>query len=136
MDGIKVNYEPWALLDTISLDRKLVYETAFDGIVKIYFLRSNDLMINDKLTGKFFGDFIHYANCGVFLRMFEDKTSWPRTKLIYLDFAECYFVEIKATNSSWLVWHGSDFGNGKHVIEISPGEKIEYQIQSIDTGTI
>lgn len=46
MDDIKVNYEPWALLDTISLDRKLVYETAFDGIVKIYFLRSNDLMIN------------------------------------------------------------------------------------------
>ena len=121
-------YESWASLDSVSLNRKLVYETAFDGVVKVYFLKSNDPIIDSILEGKFFGDFIHYANCGVFLRMFENKTSWPKTKLVYIDFVEHYFVEIEATNSSWNVWQGRDLGYGKHSIEISPSEKIEYQI--------
>jgi hypothetical protein len=123
-------YECWVSLDSVSLDRKLVNETAFDGIVKIYSLKSNDSVISSKLENNFFGDFIHYANCGVFLRMFESKTSWPITKLVYLDFVTYDFIEIKTTNSSWNKWYGSDLGYGKHLIEISPTEKIEYQIQS------
>ena len=124
-------YDLWASFDTIFLYRKLVYETAFDGIVKIFSLKSNDPIIDLKLAGKYFGDFIHNASSGIFLRMFESKTSWPRTSLIYLDFAEYYFDEIIVTNSSWNVWKGSDFGNGEHLIEISPTEKIEYKISGV-----
>lgn len=122
-------YEPWISVDNTFLDRRLVYETAFDGIVKIYTLKSNDPAITNKLDGDFFGDFIHYANHGVFLRMFESKVSWPKTKLVYVDFEECYLIEITETDSSWNTWQGRDLGHGKHIIEISPTEKIEYQIK-------
>jgi hypothetical protein len=124
-------YEPWTSLDTTFLSRKLVYETAFDGIVKIYFLKSNDSKVNLKLDGKYFGDFIHHANCGIFLRMFENKTSWPKTSLVYIDFAEYYLDEISVTKSSWNVWKGNDLGYGKHLIEISPTETVEYKIRGV-----
>jgi hypothetical protein len=50
----------------IQLERKLENETAFDGIVKIYSLKSNISELNKLLLNKYFGDFIHYSESGVF----------------------------------------------------------------------
>ena len=123
-------YKPWVTLTLVTLERKLENETAFDGIVKIYSLRSNSQKVNNLLENKVFGDFIHPSNTGAFLRMFINKASWPKTKLIYIDFNTPSLKEIKETNSSWNIWMGVDLGYGKHSIEISPTEKIEYQISS------
>ncbi len=123
-------YKAWTTLTLVTLERKLENETAFDGIVKIYSLRSDDQKVNQLLKNKFFGDFIHCTTTGAFLRMFISKTSWPKTKLIYFDFDVPYLTEIKETNSSWNLWKGTDLGYGKHIVEISPTEKIGYQIGS------
>jgi hypothetical protein len=40
----------------IQLERKLENETAFDGIVKIYSLKSNISELNKLLLNKYFGD--------------------------------------------------------------------------------
>lgn len=121
-------YQTWVDLTLVTLERKLENETAFDGVVKIYSLRSNNKKVNQLFENKFFGDFIHFSNTGAFLRLFNSKTSWPNTKLIYMDFDTPSLTEIKQTNSSWNIWTGNNLGYGKHSIEISPTEKIEYQI--------
>jgi len=79
------------------------------------------------LLNKYFGDFIHYSENGIFLRMFENKNSWPKTSLIYINFKNYKLIEIKKTNSSWNVWSAIDLGNQKHSIEIKPTEKIEFE---------
>jgi hypothetical protein len=124
-------YRPWLSINLVKLERKLVNETAFDGIVKIYALRCHDQKINELLEDKYFGDFIHPSNTGIFLRMFISKNSWPITKLIYIDFETASFKELQKTNSSWNVWTGTDLGNDKHSIEISPSEKINVQISEV-----
>lgn len=121
-------YSPWTEHTLLSIERKLENETAFDGVVKIYSLRTSSEIINQILTGKFFGDFIHCSNTGAFLRMFDNENSWPNGYLVYIDFDLATIKEIKKTNSSWTVWKGTDLGNAKHVIDISPTERIEYQI--------
>jgi len=131
---VKLNYDletyiSWITIDnSIIIERRLANETAFDGIVKIYSLKSNNSFLNKAFEDKYFGEFIHIANTGFFLRMFKNKTSWPVADLVYVDYASQYFENIKETNSSWNVWYGQDLGKGKHIIEISPKEKIEYQI--------
>ncbi len=122
-------YAEWAKAGLITFERKLVYETAFDGVVKIYSLRTNNPNLNSKLDGKYFGDFIHYAENGIFLRMFKNKKSWPKTRLIYIDFRNYKFTIIKKTSSSYAYWKSTDLGNGKHLFEIKPTEKIEYEVE-------
>ncbi len=122
-------YEVWTKTNDITFDRKLEYETAFDGIVKIYSLITDNWNLNSKLNGKYFGNFIHFSENGIFLRMFKSKKSWPKTRLVYLNFETEELTIIKKTNSSWNTWYGIDLGNGKHSIEIRPTEKVEYQIE-------
>ena len=43
----------------ITIERKLEYQTAFDGIVKVYSLKSNKKELNQILKDKYFGDFEH-----------------------------------------------------------------------------
>ncbi|MEX0315858.1 MAG: hypothetical protein AB3N18_16890 [Allomuricauda sp.] len=122
-------YTEWTKAGLITFERKLEYETAFDGVVKIYSLKTNNSNLNTNLGGKFFGDFIHYAENGVFLRLFKNKKSWPKTRLIYIDFDYYELKIIKKTSSSYSHWKSTDLGNGKHSFEIRPTEKIEYQIE-------
>lgn len=121
-------YQIWTETNSVTFERKLENETAFDGIVKIYSLKTNVESINQKLEGKLFGDFIYSTGKGIFLRMFENKDSWPKTTLIYFDFVNLKQTEINTNNSSWNIWKGKDLENGKYSIEISPTESIEFQI--------
>ncbi|MBW4362754.1 hypothetical protein [Flavobacterium taihuense] len=120
-------YQIWTEIDSVSFERKLENETAFDGIVKIYSLKTNVENVNQKLEGHFFGNFIYSTENGAFLRMFDNKDSWPKTTLIYLDFINSTVTEINRNNSSWNVWKGKNLENGKYSIEISPTESIEFQ---------
>lgn len=131
---MKLNYETekyseWTKAGLIAFERKLEYETAFDGVVKVYSLRTNNPNLSSKLEGIFFADFIHFAENGVFLRMFKNKKSWPKTRLVYIDFAKYKLKVIKKTSSSYTYWKSTDLGNGKHTFEIKPTEKIEYVIE-------
>jgi hypothetical protein len=118
----------WKQIDSIELERKLENETAFDGIVKIYSLKSNRNELNEILKNKYFGDFFFESQNGIFLRMFDNKNSWPNTTLIYINLNNSKLTEIKKTNSSWNDWFGKDLGNGNYSIEIQPTEKIEFKI--------
>jgi len=119
-------YEFWVALMSTNFERKLENETAFDGIVKIYSLTSNNSKLNQLLVGKLFGDFIFPSDTGIFLRTFKNKSSWPNTKLIHIDLDNYSLDEIIDTNSSWNVWTGNNLGYGKFSINISPTEAIEY----------
>lgn len=124
-------YKPWTSLPLLTLERKLENEDAFDGIVKIYSLRSSSEKVNVLVMNKSFGDFIHASNTGAFFRIFNNKASWPKTKLVYIDFDIPSLTLLKETNSSWLKWRGIDLGNGRHSIEISPNEIFEFRISEI-----
>ena len=131
---MKLNYETeqyteWTKAGLITIERKLKYETAFDGVVKVYSLKTNNPNMNSILDGKYFADFLHFAENGIFLRMFKSKTSWPKTRLIYIDFRNYKLVVIKKTSSSYTFWKSTDLGNGKHTFELKPTEKIEYEIK-------
>ncbi len=119
-------YEFWASRISTNFERKLENETAFDGVVKIYSLRSNNSELNKLLAGKLFGDFIFPSDTGIFLRTFNSKSSWPNTKLIHIDLDNYSLNEIINTNSSWVLWTGENLGYGKYSINISPTEKIDY----------
>ncbi|MCD9854877.1 hypothetical protein LUD75_09185 [Epilithonimonas sp. JDS] len=120
-------YKTWKKLNFITFERKLENETAFDGIVKVYSLKCSLESICLKLNGKFFGEFNHSTESGIFLRMFATKDSWPKSTLIYIDFINSTLTEIDSNNSSWLVWKVKDLESGKYSIEISPTERIEFQ---------
>jgi hypothetical protein len=119
-------YEFWTSLKSINFERKLENETAFDGVVKIYSLKSNDNKLNTLLNSKYFGEFIFPSDTGIFLRMFKSKSSWPHTKLIHIELGNYSLDEVIDTNSSWDIWTGNDLGYGKFTINISPTEKVEY----------
>ena|SRR5690606_22881497 len=121
------NFRFWIEVNSIRFERKLENETAFDGIVKIYSLKTNNQILNKILEKKVFGDFFCATSHGIFLRMFRNKDSWPKTTLVYIDFMSMTFKEIQKTKSSWDVWTGYDLGNEKYSIAISPTETIEYQ---------
>jgi hypothetical protein len=130
---MKQNYDTelfklWTDVYCITFERKLENETAFDGIVKIYSLKSNNEEINKELNGYFFGDFFYEVEYGIFLRMFENKDSWPKTSLVYLDLIDRKLVQINSNNSSWTNWKGNDLGNRRYLIKISPSENIEFQL--------
>ena len=126
-------YQLWTNTNSITFQRKLVYETAFDGIVKIYALRTNLESINKKLVGNFFGEFSLPTEKGIFLRMFENIESWPKTSLVYLDFKKSTVTEINKNKSSWNIWKGQKLENGKYSIEITPEKSIECEIIYDDT---
>ena len=121
------HYNLFEEINFISFEKKLENETAFDGIVKIYSLKTNNETVNRNLKGKFFGDFFFKTENGVFLRMFENKDSWPKSTLIFLNLNSFDVKLINQNKSSWNIWNGKDLGNGKYSIEISPTENVEFQ---------
>jgi hypothetical protein len=120
-------YEYWAQFKLVSFKRKLENETAFDGIVKIYSLKTVNEDLNQLLNGRFFGDFNYPAEDGVFLRMFDNKDSWPKTSLIYLNVKSFSMEYLNHNSSSWNVWVGNKLENGFYSIEISPNEILKFR---------
>jgi hypothetical protein len=124
-------YNNWKEDQNILFQRKLENETAFDGIVKIYSLKTSSKQLNEILVNKFFGDFYYSTPSGVFLRMFENKDSWPNTTLVFLDFKNVSLEKILKTKSSWNVWTAKDLGKSKYLIAISPKENVEFTVTNI-----
>ena len=120
-------YNSWQQHNNITFQRKLENETAFDGIVKIYSVKTNSEKINKLLEKKFYGNFFHPTKSGVFLREFGNKHSWPITTLVFIDLIKFTSATILKTRSSWNVWTARNLGDEKYSIAISPVENIEYQ---------
>jgi hypothetical protein len=119
-------YKFWVNFWFTTFERKVQKETAFDGIVKIYSLKSDNDQLNKLIKDKLFGDFIFPSDRGIFLRMFKSKSSWPNSKLIHIDLEKYIVDEIVETSSSWNLWTGNNLGYGRFAINISPKEMIEY----------
>ena len=51
-------FTEWEIINSVVISRKLENETCFDGIVKIYSLKTNQKEINKVLENKYFGGFI------------------------------------------------------------------------------
>jgi hypothetical protein len=104
-EGFPVNkFVNWFDLDDLAFERKLVYSTGFDLMIKIFEIKTNDEKINELLADKYFGDFYFQTNNGIFLRKFKFKKSWPKTRLVYLDLIGIQLIEKLRTKSSHLDW--------------------------------
>lgn len=121
------DFEEWENFHGITFFRKLELETAFDGIVKVYSLKTDDDKTNELLKGLFFHRFAFQTESGVLLRQFQDKKSWPKTKLVHLNLELHKLKVIKETNSSYDTWTVDYLGDDKLLIGISPNEQIEYE---------
>jgi hypothetical protein len=71
-------YNILTMANDIAFDRKLEYETSFDGVVKISRLKTANQNLNSQLNRKNYRGFFHFAQNGVFLRMFNCTASLPR----------------------------------------------------------
>jgi hypothetical protein len=120
-------FQEWDVFNGVKFYRKLEYETAFDGIVKIYSLNTDNPQINKLLEGLFFHRFVYPTKSGLFLRQFKSKKSWPRTRLVFLNFSSIDLSIITKTKSSYDNWTVNELGAGKYLIKMSPDEKVEYE---------
>ena len=120
-------YKTWMKVNSITFERKLENETAFDGIVKIYSLKCSLESVSQMLNGNFFGEFSYSTETGILLRMFTTKYSWPKSTLIYIDLINFKLTEIDSNNSSWLFWKVKDLKCGKYSVQISPSQIIQFQ---------
>lgn len=128
-DYSKLEYEFWSEVNGVTLERKLAYETAFDGVVKIYTIRTNNEKINQLLEAQYFGEFGYPTSKGMLLRKFKSKTSWPKTRVVHLNLETTELTEIKRTKSSWDNWTAKKLSETKYEISISPSESVELEIK-------
>ncbi|MEP4531625.1 MAG: hypothetical protein ABJ004_00975 [Cyclobacteriaceae bacterium] len=127
-DYSKTTYELWSEVNGVTFERKLAYETAFDGVVKIYTLRTNNEQVNKLLEGHYFGEFGYPTSKGMLLRKFKSKTSWPKTRIVHLNLVTNELTEIKRTNSSWNIWTAKKLDELNYSVSISPTETVELEI--------
>ncbi len=127
LDYDKEKYQEWDVFNGVKFYRKLEYETAFDGIVKIYSIKTDNSQINTLLNGLFFHRFAYPTKSGVLLRQFKSKKSWPKTRLVILNFLLNELRIITKTKSSYDTWTVNELGTDKYLINLSPDEKIEYE---------
>jgi hypothetical protein len=116
----------WLTTLGVTFKRKLENETAFDGIVKIYSLATNNDKINKTLDGFFFGNFGVATLNGILLRKFRNKDSWPETILAHLNTSTGELKDIKESKSSYENWTASKLSVGKYEIRLSPTETVEF----------
>jgi len=119
-------YHVWELFHGIKFFRKLEYETAFDGIVKIYSLSTENEELNKLLSGKFFHRFAYQTENGLLLRQFKAKKSWPKTRLVFLDFSKKDLVMIAKTNSSYDSWTVK-YDSESYKIIVAPEKYLEFK---------
>ncbi|XOV94264.1 MAG: hypothetical protein ACFHWX_06070 [Bacteroidota bacterium] len=123
------DFEKWFEMNDISFERKLADETAFDGVVKIYELKTNNPRTNELLAGQYFGDFRFLTENGVLLRKFNSKTSWPKTQIVHLNLDRHQLMGLKQTDSSWNVWTAEKISDKRYAVSISPEEKVDLFIR-------
>jgi hypothetical protein len=121
------DFEEWENFKGTTFFRRLEFETAFDGIVKVYSLQTDNDRINELLKGLFFHRFAYQTKSGVLLRQFKDKKSWPKTRLVHLNLDLCNLLVIKKTRSSYDSWTVDNLGEDKLLITLSPNEQIKYE---------
>lgn len=126
IDYTKEPFCEWFQVAGITFFRKLENETAFDGVVKIYSLKTDRDEINQKLKGLFFHDFWHTTSSGVLLRQYNNINSWPKTKLVHLNWQTRKLQLIQKTNSSYNVWPVVELPDGALEVEITPDEKVVF----------
>jgi len=119
-------YNDWEVFHGIKFFRKLEYETAFDGIVKIYSLSTENEEVNKLLSGKFFHRFAYQTENGLLLRQFKAKKSWPKTRLVFLDFSKKDLVMIAKTNSSYDSWTVK-YDKESYKIFVAPEKYLEFK---------
>ena len=111
-------------IELFGIRRCLVYETAFDGIVKIYLLEADDPKVNSLLKDKFFGDYCFLLENGILLREFPKRNSWPKTYLTFLNMQSKSITRLQKIRSSYLELPTILTNNGFIEIEIKPNKKI------------
>jgi hypothetical protein len=116
----------WLLVHGIAFKRKLENETAFDGIVKIYSIKTDNEKINRALKGLYFGDFSFITVNGILMRKFRNKDSWPKTILTHLEIQTGELKIVKETKSSYLAWSVDKQSDGKYKIRLSPTETVDF----------
>lgn len=110
----------------VNFDRKLVDETAFDGIVKIYSVTTDNENINNQIRSKFFHGFVYPTKRGLLMRMYDYQNSWPYTNLIHIEIPSGKIEIIKKTNSSYDTWT-VDENEPEIIVNISPKEKVSFE---------
>ena len=119
-------YKDWLTVHGIKFKRKLENETAFDGIVKIYSISSDNENINKTIQGLFFGKLAEPTESGILLRAFINKNSWPKTCLTHLNMTDNKLIFIKESKSSYDTWTVTKIGIRKYQIQLSPTETVDY----------
>jgi hypothetical protein len=125
-DYTKEAYEDWLTIHGINFKRKLENETAFDGIVKIYSIKTDSDKLNKTISGLYFGKLGEPTDNGMLLRLFKSKDSWPRTSLTHLNIVNNELKIVKESKSSYDTWTVTNQGHGQFQIQISPTETIEF----------
>jgi hypothetical protein len=125
-DYTKEPYKEWLTTHGIVFKRKLENETAFDGVVKIYSIKTDKDKINKTLYGLYFGNLCFPTLNGVLLRKFKNKDSWPRTTLTHLNIETGELKVIKESKSSYDTWTINKLGGGKFEIRLSPTEMVDF----------
>jgi hypothetical protein len=126
-DDSKEIFQLWGEYNEIILFRKLEYETAFDGTIKVYSVQTNNERINKVISGLYFHDFIFQTKNGFLLRQFKSKRSWPKTKLVHLKLDTADIQLIKKTNSTYDIWTVKELKKDNYLISISPDEYIKFE---------
>lgn len=125
-DYAQERYNEWLATHGITFERKLENETAFDGLVKIYSIKTDNININKTLDGLYFGDLGVQTGSGILLRKFTNKNSWPHTILSHLNIVTGELEVIKESNSSYLEWPVINLDKGRYEIRLSPSETVEF----------
>ena len=119
--------QPWADFHGFHFEREVVYETAFDNIVKVYSLKTDDAKLNDLLQDKYFHDFSFPTKRGVLLRQYVSKTSWPATKLVHLDLLKFKIKIVQKTKSSYNRWEAASKSSDLIEVHLSPEEIVIFK---------
>lgn len=94
----------WKTINDLTVQRKIVAETGFDGVIKFYHLKSSDKDLNSLLDSRFFGTFLKETEYGVFLREFNDPDDWPKSYLSVIDKDFESIKRLRKIDSSWTDW--------------------------------
>lgn len=98
------SWTDWYSVNGQTIERKIVAETGFDGVVKFYNLRTLDEAMNRALQGRVFGEFHWETHYGLFLREFKTLGDWPTSYLVFIDKKGNHYKKLIKTNSSWTAW--------------------------------
>ncbi|MBA4197180.1 MAG: hypothetical protein C0459_06450 [Chitinophaga sp.] len=119
-------FKEWTIVKGIKFLRKLENETAFDGVIKIYSIQTDNDKLNEILKGLYFGTIGHKTTNGILLRQFLNKNSWPKTMLVFLDISNFNLTVVNKTNSSYQNWEIKELTRGKYKINLTPTESVDF----------